>query len=277
MGNGTIGKGPSASNSPSPISTPAATDQKNADVSSPPKTDPSDQQVKPASKQTGKIPQALAHDPSIALRKAKLQKSLSNLKTPSKAHLNEMNKAMQDGKKEEAIRLVTKYYGIDTSSAAEVRYKAPKQGEAPEQGTSKAPGFEKIDTATKIENGKIVIDIGDESFQFKGKNSPEWLASAIYHESFHAKNHFNPNEKPTMQKDTSPERPGKSRMSQEEIFQEIEAYARELSAAGKLGLSSEQVQELQHRQGQLKGMLTPDNMNIVNLMLQGRKDWPHMY
>jgi hypothetical protein len=42
-------------------------------------------------------------------------------------------------------------------------------------------------------------------------------------------------------------------------------------------LSGEEAQALQQRQNQLKGMLTPENMNDVNLMLQGRKDWPHMY
>ena len=152
-----------------------------------------------------------------------------------------------------------------------------RSGDRREQGTSKAPGFEKIDTATKMENGKLVIEIGDESFNFNGKSSPAWLGSAIYHESFHAKNHFNPNEKPIMRPDTTPDQAGKPKMSQEEIFQEVEAYARELSAVGKLGLSSDEVQAVQRRQNQLKGMLTRENMEDVNQMISGRKDWPHMY
>src|SRR5262245_6452585 len=114
MSNGTIGKGPPVTNQ-APISTPAVDDPKTPDVSNRPKADQSDQQAKAPSKQTGKIPQDLAHDPSIALRKAKLTKSLDQLKTPSKTQMDEINKAIQDGKKEEAIKLAIKYYHIDTS------------------------------------------------------------------------------------------------------------------------------------------------------------------
>ena len=276
MGNGTIGKGPSGPSTPAQISTPAVEDQKTADVSSPPTPEQSNQQTKSSSNQTGKVPQGLAHDPAVAMKKATLAKSVDHLKTPSKAQLEEIKKAMQDGKKEDAVQLTIKYYGIDTSPAAEVRYRAPKKGEAVEQGTSKAPGFEKIDTATRMENGKLVIDIGDESFQFKGKDSPEWLASSIYHESFHAKNHFNPNEKPVMKPDSQPAGPANPKMSQEEVFQEIEAYQKELSAVGKLGLSNEEAQEIQHRQDQLRGQLTNENRETVFQMQIKKQPWPHM-
>jgi hypothetical protein len=279
MGNGNIrGTGSGPASNATPVGSTDVHDAKTPDA--PPKTEGNQkQETSPTS--TGRNPGALKHDPAVALKKATLTQA-SGLKKPSAAQMEEIRSAIKDGKKEEAIKLTIKYYNIDTSGAAEVHYAEPKKTDSAQPESRAGSPYQEIGTATKKKDGKIVIDIGDESFRFKktgetgeGTPSPEWLASAIYHESFHAKNHFTPNQPQIYTQAPEQNAADKPRMSQEEVGQEIEAYAKEQSQASKLGLSPDMLQEIQNRQNKLYAELTPENREIARQMLQGRQPWPH--
>jgi hypothetical protein len=125
-----------------------------------------------------------------------------------------------------------------------------------------------------MRNGKISIEIGDESFQFNGKESPEWLAGAIYHESFHAKNHFKP-DKPIFVRDApnSGDAP-EAKMKQQEIAEEIQAYDTEQKGAEKLGFSEEMLTEINDRRNKLYGQLTDENRETLRPILRGTQPWP---
>ena len=278
MGNGKIrGAGTGPANNTTPVGSTDVQDAKTP--STPPQTEGNTPQ-ETSSTSTGKNPGALKHDPAVALRKATLTQA-SGLKKPTAAQLEEIRSAINDGKKEEAIKLTIKYYNIDTSGAAEVRYAQKDTAKTNTTDRSQTP-YQEIGTATRKQDGKIVIDIGDESFRFKkpgetgeGTPSPEWLASAIYHESFHAKNHFTPNQPQIYAPAPEQNAADKPRMTQEEVGQEIEAYSKEQSQAGKLGLSPDMLQEIQNRQNKLYAQLTPENREIARPMIQGRQPWPH--
>ena len=226
----------------------------------------------------GRNAEGLAHDPAVAMRKAALSRA-AGLNKPTKAQLDEIRNAIKDGKKEEAIKLTIKYYNIDTSGAHEVKYVAGRNEATPEASAghnhdhAHDHGFGKIGTGTHQRNGKISIEIGDESFQFKGKDSPEWLAAAIYHESFHAKNHFNPN-KPVIVTENTGQTPENTKMSQQEIAEEIQAYMHEQKAAGKLGLDEDMLSEINDRRNKLYAQLTPENREIIRPILVGSRPWP---
>jgi hypothetical protein len=267
MGNGVKGPGPGST----PISSPNTEETKKADSSNPTvNTEKNEGTQKPPSP-SGGTPEGLAHDPAVAIRKAAIFKS-AGITKPTKAQLEEIRTAIKDGKKEEAIKLTIKYYNIDTSGAQEVKY----AGSAKKEQTPAAENkdFKPIATGTHNRNGKISIEIGDESFQFNGKDSPEWLAAAIYHESFHAKNHFKP-DKPVFVRESpnsglSPE----AKMSQQEIAEEIQAYLHEQKASDKLGLSEEMLTEINDRRNKLYAQLTDENRETLRPILRGTQQWP---
>lgn len=266
MGNGIRGAGSSTS------STPIAAPQTEV----PKKTEGSDQTVTTEKKESEKPPpssgrtaEGLAHDPAVALRKSAISKS-AGLTRPTKAQLEEIRTAIKDGKKDEAVKLTIKYYNIDTSGAQEVKY----VGGAKEQPASGNKDFEKIGTGTHLRNGKISIEIGDESFQFKGKESPEWLASAIYHESFHAKKHFKPDKPVFVTETPNSGGPENAKMSQQDLAEEIQAYMAEQQAAGKIGLSDEMISDINNRRNKVYAELTPENMEALRPILRGTQPWP---
>lgn len=266
MGNGIKGAGSSTG------STPIAAPQ----TEEPKKTEGSDQTVTTEKKESEKPPpssgrtaEGLAHDPAVALRKSAISKS-AGLTRPTKAQLEEIRTAIKDGKKDEAVKLTIKYYNIDTSGAQEVKY----VGGAKEQPASGNKDFEKIGTGTHLRNGKISIEIGDESFQFKGKESPEWLASAIYHESFHAKKHFKPDKPVFVTETPNSGGPENAKMSQQDLAEEIQAYMAEQQAAGKIGLSDEMISDINNRRNKVYAELTPENMEALRPILRGTQPWP---
>ena len=273
-GNGTIsGKAPGPTPGPSPIATPEVQDTKKKDASNESVTTGKNEQVRQPPGSSARSSEALVHDPSVAMRKAALAKAVG-LHKPSKAQLEEIRKAIHDGKKEEAIKLTIKYYNIDTSGAHEVKYVGPKKDDAAGAADQKEKEYKEIGTGTHNRNGRISIEICDESFQFNGKDSPEWLATAISHESFHAKNHFSP-DKPVIVKN-SPDSAGakKPQMSQQDIAEEIQAYAYEQKEAGKIGLTPDMLTEIQSRQNKLYAQLTDENREIISPILRGQKPWP---
>ncbi|MCI0611457.1 hypothetical protein L0244_00560 [bacterium] len=222
----------------------------------------------PSSERTA---EGLAHDPAVAIRKTAISKSVG-LTKPTKAQLDEIRNAIKDGKKEEAVKLTIKYYNIDTSGAHEVKYVPGKTNEQAAATGNK--DYKEIGTGTHNRNGKISIEIGDESFQFKGKESPEWLAAAIYHESFHAKNHFKP-DKPVFVRETpNSGGPENAKMSQQDLAEEIQAYMTEQKASEKLGLSSEMLSEINDRRNKVYAELTPENREILRPILVGKQPWP---
>jgi hypothetical protein len=153
-----------------------------------------------------------------------------------------------------------------------VKYVSGKTSE--QTAASNDKQYEKIGTGTHNRNGKISIEIGDESFQFKGKESPEWLASAIYHESFHAKNHFKP-DKPVLATETpNSGGPENAKMSQQELAEEIQAYMAEQKASGKIGLSEEMISDINNRRNKVYAELTPENMETLRPILRGTQPWP---
>jgi hypothetical protein len=268
MGNGV--KGPGTSPGSTPISAPDTQEPSKPDTSKQSvTTEKKDETPKPAGS-SGRTAEALAHDPAVAMRKAAISKSVG-LTKPTKAQLDEIRNAIKDGKKEEAVKLTIKYYNIDTSGAHEVKYVS---GKTSEQAAATGKDYKEIGTGTHNRNGKISIEIGDESFQFKGKDSPEWLASAIYHESFHAKNHFKP-DKPVFVRETpNSGGPQNAKMSQQDLAEEIQAYMTEQKAAGKIGLSDEMLSEINDRRNKVYAELTPENMEILRPILRGTQPWP---
>jgi hypothetical protein len=102
-----------------------------------------------------------------------------------------------------------------------------------------------------------------------------WLPAAIYHESFHAKHHFNP-DKPHVHREANEqhgaEKPG---MSQEVLMEEIEAYSKELSEANKLGLTDDMFNEIIGRREKLYRELTNENRDTARDMMLKKKPWPH--
>jgi hypothetical protein len=265
MSNGV--KGPGSGHSSTPISAPHITDTDKAD--SPKQTENTQKKEEPQKPPppSGRTAEGLAHDPAVAMRKAALSKS-AGLTKPTKAQLDEIEKAITSGKKEEAIKLTIKYYNIDTSGAQEVKYVAGKK----EEQAGAADHHHKIGTGTHKRGDKISIEIGDESFEFKGKASPEWLAGAIYHESFHAKNHFKP-DKPVIVSEPAGGTP-EGKMTQQEITEEIQAYHNEQKAAGKLGFNEEMLAEINDRRNKLYRDLTPENREILSPILRGTQQWP---
>ena len=134
--------------------------------------------------------------------------------------------------------------------------------------------YEQIGTGTHLRNGKISIEIGDESFQFKGKESPEWLASAIYHESFHAKKHFKADKPVFVTETPNSGGPENAKMSQQDLAEEIQAYMAEQQVAGKLGLSDEMIGDINNRRNKVYAELTPENMEALRPILRGTQPWP---
>ena len=207
------------------------------------------------------------------MRKAALFKS-AGLTKPTKAQLDEIRSAIKDGNKEKAIQLTIKYYNIDTSGAQEVKYAPPKQVGASGAAGTENKEFKEINTGTHMRNGKISIDIGDESFQFQGKDSPEWLAAVIYHESFHAKNHFKSDKPVFVTEAPNTGTPEEAKMKQQEIAEEVQAYQTEQKAADKLGLSEEMLTEVNDRQNKMYAMLTDENRGPIRDHLIGKTPWP---
>jgi hypothetical protein len=269
MGNGV--KGPGSSPASTPISAPDTQETNKADTTkqSVPAEKKDETPKTPGS--SGRTAEGLSHDPAVAMRKAELSKS-AGLTKPTKAQLDEIRNAIKDGKKEEAVKLTIKYYNIDTSGAQEVKYVGGKTNE--KSAASGNKDYKEIGTGTHKRNGKISIEIGDESFQFKGKDSPEWLAAAIYHESFHAKNHFKPDKPVFVRESPNSGGPENAKMSQQELAEEIQAYMTEQKAAGKLGLSDEMLNEINHRRNKVYAELTPENREILRPILIGKQSWP---
>lgn len=270
MGNGI--KGPGTSPSPAPIAGPHVEETKKADGSNAEVTTERKEQPQKTPSPSGRSAEGLAHDPAVTMRKAALSKSVG-LTKPTKSQLDEIRSAIKEGKKEEAIKLTIKYYNIDTSGAHEVKYVGGKKKDEA-TGAADKKDVKEIGTGTHNRNGKISIEIGDESFQFKGKESPEWLAGAIYHESFHAKNHFKP-DKPVIVNE-APNRGGAEnlKMSQQEIAEEIQAYVTEQKAAGTLGLTEDMLTEINDRRNKLYAQLTDENRKTLSPILRGTKPWP---
>jgi hypothetical protein len=267
MGNGI--KGPGSSPGSMPITAPHTEEQKKTEGSDQTVTTEKKEESQRAPASSGRTAEGLAHDPAIAMRKAALSKS-AGLTKPTKAQLDEIRSAIKEGKKEEAVKLTIKYYNIDTSGAQEVKY----VGGAKAQPASGNKDFKEIGTGTHLRNGKISIEIGDESFQFKGKESPEWLASAIYHESFHAKNHFKP-DKPVFVRETpNSGGPENAKMSQQDLAEEVQAYMTEQKAAGKLGLTDEMLNDINDRRNKVYAELSPENRETLRPILRGTQPWP---
>jgi hypothetical protein len=268
MGNGI--KGPGSSTSSTPVSAPHTEEPKKSESSDQTVTTENKESQKPPAP-SGRTAQSLANDPAVAIRKAEISKA-AGLTKPTKAQLDEIRNAIKGGKKEEAVKLTVKYYNIDTSGAQEVKYVGGKTSEQAAATGNKE--YEEIGTGTHNRNGRISIEIGDESFQFKGKDSPEWLAAAIYHESFHAKNHFKPNKAVFVRESPNAGGPENAKMSQQELAEEIQAYMTEQKAAGKLGLSEEMLSEINARRNKVYAELTPENMEILRPILRGTQPWP---
>jgi hypothetical protein len=269
MGNGVKGAGMGPGSTP--IAAPATEEPKKADPSNQSVTTEKREEAQKSSTSSGRTAEGLTHDPAVAIRKAVISKS-AGLTKPTQAQLDEIRNAIKDGKKEQVIQLTIKYYNIDTSGAHEVKYVGGTKKDQPAATENK--DFKEIGTGTHNRNGKISIEIGDDSFQFKGKDSPEWLAGAVYHESFHAKNHFKP-DKPVIVRE--PQNSGGSqnaKMSQQETAEEIQAYANEQKAAGKLGLTEEMLTEINDRRNKLYGQLTDENREILRPILRGTQQWP---
>lgn len=269
MGNGV--KGPGTSPGSTPISPPDTHEPSKPDTTKQTVTTEKKDETPKTPASSGRTAEGLAHDPAVAMRKAAISKSVG-LTKPTKAQLDEIQNAIKDGKKEEAVKLTIKYYNIDTSGAHEVKY---VQGKTNEQAAATGnKDYKEIGTGTHNRNGKISIEIGDESFQFKGKESPEWLAAAIYHESFHAKNHFKP-DKPVFVRETpNSGGPENAKMSQQDLAEEIQAYMTEQKAADKLGLSPEMLSEINDRRNKVYAELTPENREMLRPILVGKQPWP---
>ena len=269
MGNGIKGAGSGTGSTP--IAAPTTEEPKKTEGSGQtPSTDKKEETPKPPAS-SGRTAEALAHDPAVAMRKSAISKS-AGITRPTKAQLDEIRTAIKDGKKEEAIKLTIKYYNIDTSGAQEVKYVSGKTNE--QTAASGDKQYEKIGTGTHKRNGKISIEIGDESFQFKGKESPEWLASAIYHESFHAKNHFKADKPSFVTETPNSGGPENTKMSQQELAEEIQAYMAEQKASGKIGLSEEMISDINNRRNKVYAELTPENMETLRPILRGTRPWP---
>src|SRR5262245_36453952 len=269
MGNGV--KGPGTGPGSSPIGTPPSEETKKADSSNPTVNPEKTEQTQKSSAPTGRTAEGLAHDPAVAIRKAEISK-FAGLTKPTKAQLDQIRNAIKDGKKEEDIKLNIKYYNIDTAGANEVKYAGSAKKD--QTASTEQKDYKEIKTGTHNRNGKISIEIGDESFQFDGKDSPEWLAGAIYHESFHAKNHFKP-DKPVIVRD-SPDSSAtpEAKMSQQEIAEEIQAYVHEQKGSDKLGFSEEMMTEINDRRNKLYAQLTDENREILRPILRGTQQWP---
>ena len=255
---------------PATVSSPAVEDQKKSGASTQATATEKHEQTKPQGP-SGRSAEALTHDTSATIRKAALSKS-AGLTTPSKAQLEEIRTAIKDGKKDDAIKLTIKYYNIDTSGAHEVKYKESDATHSPAQAEEHRHA-EHIGTGTHKRGDKISIEIGDESFQFKGKDSPEWLAAAIYHESFHAKNHFKPDKPVLVSEPPGEQAAQQAKMTQQELAEEIQAYKAEQKAAGKLGLNQEMLTEIQNRQNKVYAQLTPENREALRPYIRSR-EWP---
>jgi len=269
MGNGIKGAGSSTGSTP--IAAPPTEEPKKTEGSGQTVNTEKKEETPKSPTSSGRTAEALAHDPTVAMRKASLAKS-AGLTRPTKAQLEEIRSAIKDGKKEEAIKLTIKYYNIDTSGADEVKYVGTKTNE---QATAAGnEDYKKIGTGTHKRNGKISIEIGDESFQFKGKESPEWLASAIYHESFHAKKHFKPDKPVFVTETPSSGGPENAKMSQQDLAEEIQAYMAEQQVAGKIGLSDEMIGDINNRRNKVYAELTPENMEALRPILRGTQPWP---
>jgi hypothetical protein len=269
MGNGV--KGPGTGPSSTPITAPNIQEQKKAEGSNQAVTTEKTEDGQKSSAPSGRTAEGLAHDPAVTMRKAAISKS-AGLTKPTKAQLEEIRNAIKEGKKEEAIKLTIKYYNIDTSGAQEVKYAGGAKNE--QAASTGNRDFKEIGTGTHKRNGKISIEIGDESFQFKGKDSPEWLAAAIYHESFHAKNHFKPDKPVFVREPANSGASQNAKMSQQEVAEEIQAYETEQKAAGKLGLSEEMLTEINDRRNKLYAQLTDENREILRPILRGTQPWP---
>lgn len=270
MGSGV--KGPGGGSSPNTVSSPGVEETKKG--GSPTQAAPPETKEEPQKPQgpSGRSAEALKHDTSVTMRKAALSKA-AGLTKPTKAQLEEIRTAIKDGKKDEAIKLTIKYYNIDTSGAHEVKYAKSDSTAAPAHAAEQAHA-EHIGTGTHKRGDKISIEIGDESFQFKGKESPEWLAGAIYHEAFHAKNHFKP-DKPVIVSEPPEQQAAQGpKMTQQELAEEIQAYMQEQKASDKLGFNEEMLAELNNRRNKLYAQLTPENREILSPILRGTKPWP---
>jgi hypothetical protein len=163
MGNGV--KGPGSNPSPTPVTAPNVEESKKADTPQGVTAERKEETPKPQGP-AGRSAEGLAHDPAVAMRKAALSKT-AGLTQPTRAQLEEIRTAVKEGKKEEAIKLTIKYYNIDTSGAHEVKYVAGKKEET--TGSADHQHFKEIGTGTHNRNGKISIEIGDESFSVQRK------------------------------------------------------------------------------------------------------------
>jgi hypothetical protein len=219
MGSGV--KGPGSGSGSNRVSDPSIQDEKKAGGSDSTVTSENKEGAQKSPPSSGRNAEGLAHDPAVGVRKAALFKS-AGLTKPTKAQLDEIRSAIKDGDKEKAIKLTIKYYNIDTSGAQQVKYIGGVKKEGAASAENK--NFKEIGTGTHMRNGKISIEIGDESFQFQGKDSPEWLAAAIDHESFHAKNHFKPDKPVFVREAPNSGSPEETKMKQQEIAEEIQAY-----------------------------------------------------
>jgi hypothetical protein len=266
MGNGVKGAG-STSPGATPVGGADVQETKKTETPQQQQTQVEDKQPQKPPPQTGKSEGGVVHDTSAALRKADLHKALGITK-PTKAQLEEIRSAMKDGRKEDAIKLTIKYYHIDTSGANEVKYVGSKNESA--AGSNYKP----IGTGTHKRGDKISIEIGDESFKFNGNESPEWLAGAIAHESFHAKNHFRPDKPVIARESQSPSQAEQAQMTQQELVEEIQAYSHEQNISGKIGMTPEMIQEIQSRQNKVYGELSPENREILRPILRGTQPWP---
>ena len=269
MGNGV--KGPGTGPSSPPIAAPNIEESTKADSSDQTITTEGKEEAQKSAGPSGRTAEGLAHDPAVAIRKAVISK-LAGLTKPTKAQVEEIRGAIKDGKKEEAIKLAIKYYNIDTSGAHEIKYVG--KGKKEQAAATDNKDFKEIGTGTHNRNGKISIEIGDESFEFKGKESPEWLAGAIYHESFHAKNHFKPDKPQIVSEPPNSGGAQDAKMGQQEVAEEIQAYMNEQKAAGKLGLTEEMLSEINDRRNKLYAQLTPENREILRPILRGTQQWP---
>lgn len=155
----------------------------------------------------------------------------AGLKTPTPAQLKEIEGAIKAGDKQKAIELTVKHYNIDLSSVKGMpKYNKDLAGEGVMRRYTKE------------------IEIGNDAFEFKGKISPQWLASSILHETVHAKQLSDPQRLKNF--DAS---------AQTRHAVEVEAYDREIAEAKTTGVSQEMIDNLKARRKREYDALTADN------------------
>ena len=220
-------------------STPAvtSTETKKTETKSEPKKEgatPDTAAVKKAAEGLGAAAAGAAKT-MAGVQAAKLQQA-AGIRTPSTAELKEIEAAINKGEKQKAIELTVKYYNIDVSYVKGMpKYNKDLSGEGVTRRYTKE------------------VEIGDKAFQFGGKTSPAWLASSILHETVHAKQLTD--KERLKNYDASEQTPHAV---------EVEAYDREISEAGKTGLSGDMINNLKDRRKSEYDSLTADNQKKID-------------